>query len=187
MLRLLISAAIWTLTLSAISDRTKLRLPWLQLNGLLIIFGSVILGIHSRNIALNYVGFFSLYASSAGFYILWPWLSDVCAYSADLRTVIYATGTTGSYIYSATVGPAAWQASLAPVREADHSRVSADEQHWKIGPWITVAAISTGIVIVWPAAAWLARKQRIKQQHWIEHPEDIPQRKGFWPVQGLAE
>ncbi|KAI5474962.1 hypothetical protein MNV49_002146 [Pseudohyphozyma bogoriensis] len=162
---------VWTIALARTSDWTGRRLPFLIFNSLVVIFSGAIL--------------------IARFYILWSWISDVAAYSSDLRTVIYATGTTTRYLYddlppseakltpvfhsyilSATIPPAAFQSSLAP--------------NWPIGAKLTVGVFAFGI-FVFIGTAKLVEWQRKRQEGWKDGTSAVPKQKGFFPVQGRSD
>ncbi|OOQ86717.1 major facilitator superfamily transporter [Penicillium brasilianum] len=107
------------LLFSGFSDYLGVRLPFLLLHSVINVTSLIILIIRPSNEHLYMAGWYMNYMGAVSTMLLCAWAAAHLEKEPQVRTVLFATGTLFSYLFSAFLPIAAFPASEAP--------------HWRIG------------------------------------------------------
>ncbi|KAJ5901850.1 hypothetical protein N7495_002378 [Penicillium taxi] len=123
------------LLFSGFSDYLGTRLPFLLLHSVINITSLIILIIRPGKESVYMAGYYLNYVGAVSTMLLCAWASAYLEKEPQVRTVLFATGTLFSYLFSAFLPIAAYPASEAP--------------HWKIGakPYLGLSVMATVLFI----------------------------------------
>ncbi|CAG8110034.1 unnamed protein product [Penicillium salamii] len=121
------------LLFSGFSDYLGTRLPFLLLQSVISITSLIILIIRPGNEHAYMAGWYLNYVGAVSTMLLCAWASSHLENEPQVRTVLFATGTLLSYLFSAFLPIAAYPASEAP--------------HWRIGAKLYLGLCSVAAVI----------------------------------------
>ncbi|KAK9859472.1 hypothetical protein MYU51_013479 [Penicillium brevicompactum] len=138
------------LLFSGFSDYLGTRLPFLLLQSVISITSLIILIIRPGNEHAYMAGWYLNYVGAVSTMILCAWASAHLEKEPQVRTVLFATGTLFSYLFSAFLPIAAYPASEAP--------------HWRIGAKLYLGLCSVAAVIYVTIFFMLKREARGKQR-----------------------
>ncbi|CDM36455.1 hypothetical protein DTO013E5_6888 [Penicillium roqueforti] len=124
------------LLFSGFSDYLGTRLPFLLLHSVINITSLIILIIRPANEHAYMVGWYMNYIGAVSTMLLCAWASSYLEKEPQARTVLFATGTLFSYLFSAFLPIAAYPASEAP--------------HWRIGAklYLGLSCLATALFVV---------------------------------------
>ncbi|CAG8139322.1 unnamed protein product [Penicillium salamii] len=138
------------LLFSGFSDYLGTRLPFLLLQSVISITSLIILIIRPGNEHAYMAGWYLNYVGAVSTMLLCAWASSHLENEPQVRTVLFATGTLFSYLFSAFLPIAAYPASEAP--------------HWRIGAKLYLGLCSVAAVIYVTIFFIFKREARGKQR-----------------------
>ncbi|CAI6336648.1 unnamed protein product [Periconia digitata] len=162
------SQLVASLLFCGLSDFFQTRLPFLILHSAINITSLVILIIRPENEQAYMVGWYLNYIGAVSTMLLCAWASANLQDEPEVRTVLFATGTSLSYCNNAFVPLAAYPAREAP--------------HWRIGAklYLGFAVVATGMFVgLWYGFRWEERKKagKLKDEEHVSKVEDEVGRK----------
>ncbi|KAJ6033142.1 hypothetical protein N7444_010913 [Penicillium canescens] len=137
------------LLFSGFSDYLGTRLPFLLLHSTINITSLIILVIRPASESAYMVGWYMNYVGAVSTMLLCAWAAAHLEKEPQVRTVLFATGTLFSYLFSAFLPIAAFPAAEAP--------------HWKIGAklYLGLSVLASVLFItIFFALKWQAKRDR---------------------------